>query len=166
MKTFMTLLAGLLLGAAAVTIAVGAGAHQFMIQETESPLGFNETVDAISMTVTGKGWQLPKVYRLDQTMEKHGYKVNPVAVLELCHPDHAYKILKNDDSLSVTPFMPCRISVYARDDGKVIVARMNSGLMSKLFHRDVSQVMAAATGEVEGIITASISTPPNLALAE
>lgn len=166
MKTILTLIAGVVVGAAAVVVAVGSGAQQFMIQETRSPLGFEQTVDAISSTVTGKGWKLPKVYRLDKTMKKHGYDVSPVAVLELCHADHAYKILSKDASLKVTPFMPCRISVYQRETGEVVIARMNSGLMSQLFHQDVAEVMAAATGEVEGIITAAIATPPTLALAD
>lgn len=166
MKTILSVIAGFVLGAMTIAVAVGAGANQFMIQETKSPLSFHDTVDAISTTVSGKGWKLPQIYRLDKTMEKHGFQVNPVAVLELCHPDHAYKILKNDESLMVTPFMPCRISVYQRANGDVIIARMNSGLMSNLFHRDVASVMATATGEVEGIITAAITTPPNLAAAE
>ena len=166
MKTILTLIAGIVVGAAAVVVVIGSGAQQFMIEETNSPLGFEETVDAISATVKGKGWKLPKIYRLDNSMKKEGYTIPPVAVLELCHADHAYKILSKDASRIVTPFMPCRISVYQRDNGEVVVARMNSGLMSKLFHQDIAQVMAAATGEVEGIITAAIQTPPNLAAVD
>jgi uncharacterized protein (DUF302 family) len=166
MKTVLTLIAGIVLGAAAIVVTMGAGAQRFMIEETKSPLAFEDTVNAISTTVTGKGWKLPKVYRLDKTMKKHGYDVAPVAVLELCHADHAYKILSKDASLKVTPFMPCRISVYQRENGEVVIARMNSGLMSKLFHRDIANVMADATGEVEGIITAAIATPPTLAAAD
>jgi uncharacterized protein (DUF302 family) len=165
MKTVLTLVAGIVLGASAVTLAVGAGAQQFMIQESKSPLGFDDTVSAISTAVTGKGWNLPKVYRLDETMKKHGYTVAPVAVLELCHADHAYKILAKDSSRMVTPFMPCRISVYQRENGDVVIARMNSGLMSRLFHREIAEVMSAATGEVEGIIAAAVSTPPTVAAA-
>jgi uncharacterized protein (DUF302 family) len=61
--------------------------------------------------------------------------------------------------------MPCRISVYQRENGDVVIARMNSGLMSRLFHREIAEVMSAATGEVEGIIAAAVSTPPTVAAA-
>jgi uncharacterized protein (DUF302 family) len=165
MKTIIAAIAGFVLGAVALAAAAGLTANQFMIQETKSPLAFEATVDSISTTVKGKGWKLPKVYRLDKTMADHGYKVNPVAVLELCQADHAYNILKDDKSLSVTPFMPCRISVYQRDNGDVIVARMNSGLMANLFNQNVAKVMALATGQVEGIIAAAIETPPSIASA-
>jgi uncharacterized protein (DUF302 family) len=165
MKTALTAVTSFVLGAVMFAVVAGMSANQFMIQETVSPLSFDETVASVKTTVTGKGWKLPKIYRLDKTMEKHGFKVNPVAVLELCHPEHAYKILSRDDSLLVTPFMPCRISVYQRDNGDVIIARMNSGLMSNLFNQNVAEVMATATGQVEGIITAALETGPKVAMA-
>jgi uncharacterized protein (DUF302 family) len=166
MKTAITAIASFVLGAVTFAIAAGLSANQFMIQETVSPLNFEDTVESVKTTVTGKGWKLPKIYRLDKTMEKHGFKVNPVAVLALCHPEHAYKILSRDDSLMVTPFMPCRISVYERDNGEVVIARMNSGVMSNLFQRHVAEVMATATGQVEGIITAAIAGGPAVAKAD
>lgn len=155
MKTILTALFSFLLGAVVLAAVAGVTANQFMIQQTPSPLAFEDTVEAIKHRVTEKGWKLPKIYRLDQTMEKHGYQVNPVAVLELCHPEHAYKILSNDDSLMVTPFMPCRISVFQRDNGEVIIARMNSGVMSNLFNRDIASVMGVATQQLEGIIASA-----------
>jgi uncharacterized protein (DUF302 family) len=163
MKTAIIAISSFVLGAVLLAVVAGVGANQFMIQQTPSPMAFEDTVKSIEQTVVEKGWKLPKVYRLDKTMEKHGYKVNKVAVLELCHPEHAYKILRNDDSLMVTPFMPCRISVYQRDDGQVIVARMNSGLMSNLFDRKIASVMGLATSQVEGIIAAA--TMPDQAVA-
>jgi uncharacterized protein (DUF302 family) len=163
MKTALTALSGFVLGALFFAVVAGLSANQFMIQETLSPLSFEDTVSSIKTTVTGKGWKLPKIYRLDETMKKHGFDVNPVAVLELCHAEHAYKILSNESSLLVTPFMPCRISVYQRDNGEVVIARMNSGLMSNLFNRDIATVMATATGQVEGIITAAIDLGPSVA---
>ena len=166
MKTAITAIASFVLGAVTLALAAGLSANQFMIQETLSPLSFDDTVESVKTTVTGKGWQLPKIYRLDKSLEKHGFRVNPVAVLELCHPEHAYKILSREDSLLVTPFMPCRISVYERDNGEVVIARMNSGLMSNLFHRNVAEVMATATSQVEGIITAAISGGPAIAKAD
>jgi len=158
MRTTVVAVVSFVLGAAVFAVVAGMSANQFMIQETVSNMPFDETVESVKTTVSGKGWKLPKIYRLDKTMEKHGYEVNPVAVLELCHPEHAYKILSRDDSLLVTPFMPCRISVYERDNGDVVIARMNSGLMSNLFNQHVAGVMATATGQVEGIITAALDS--------
>ncbi len=117
-KTILAAVSGFVVGAVAIGATAALTADQVMIQQTPSPLGFEQTVTAIEHAVKDRGWKLPKVYRRDKTMEKHGYTVNKVAVMELCHPEHAYKILRNDDSLMVTPFMPCRLSVYQRDDGE------------------------------------------------
>ena len=160
-KIILASVAGFVAGAVAIGTVAAYTADGFMVQQTKSPLGFEQTVSAIEHAVQDKGWKLPKIYRLDKTMEKHGYEVNKVAVLELCHPEHAYKILKNDDSLMVTPFMPCRISVYQRDDGEIVVARMNSGLMSKLFNTNIAQVMGLATQQVEDIIVAATTLSPS-----
>lgn len=166
MKLALTAVTGFILGAVTFAVTVGMTANQFMIEETVSPLSFDETVQSVKTTVSGKGWKMPTIHRLDKTMKKHGFDVNPVAVLELCHAEHAYKILSRDDSLLVTPFMPCRISVYQRDNGDVVVARMNSGLMSNLFNQNVAQVMATATGQVEGIISAALDAKPVVAMIE
>jgi len=156
-------LAGLIIGAVAVVIVIGSGANRFMIQQTVSPMDFDTTVAALETAVQEKGWEMPKVYRLDKTMEKHGHTVMPVAVMELCHPEHAAKILKDNDSRMVTPFMPCRISIYEQDNGDTVIARMNSGLMSNLFHQNVAEVMGVATQEVENIIEAALESDPSVA---
>jgi uncharacterized protein (DUF302 family) len=48
--------------------------------------------------------------------------------------------------------MPCRIVVYQREDGKVVISRMNTALVSRLFRGEVSNVMALATRETQAII--------------
>jgi hypothetical protein len=45
--------------------------------------------------------------------------------------------------------MPCRDAVYENEAGDVVIARMNSGLMSKFFGGLVAEVMADAAGENE-----------------
>lgn len=50
--------------------------------------------------------------------------------------------------------MPCRLSVYETSDGKVIISRMNTGLVSKVFGGLVTEVMAQASAENEQILSA------------
>jgi len=87
--------------------------------------------------------------------------VLPVAVIELCHPDHAVKILKEDDARMVSSFMPCRVSVYEKRDGSVIISRMNSSLMSRIFPDLISTVMADATQDVEEILNKATTRIPS-----
>ncbi len=148
------LLGGIVLTIVAVVLMASQSAYQFMVQESLSNSDFDKTVAAIQETVIAKGWQVPKVYRLDETMAKHGHPdVLPVAVIELCQPEHAYKLLKGDETRLVTSFMPCRISIYETSKGEVIISRMNSGLLSQIFPSKISETMGVATQEVEVILT-------------
>jgi uncharacterized protein (DUF302 family) len=53
--------------------------------------------------------------------------------------------------------MPCRIAVYQKADGSVVVSRMNTGLMSKIFGGLVTEVMAQASADSERIITSVLA---------
>lgn len=86
-------------------------------------------------------------------MAKFGKEVNKVQVFELCHPDHAYKILSRDAERKVTSFMPCRVAIYEHSDKKVYVSRMNSGLMGKMMGGIIADVMTDASTESEAIIS-------------
>jgi uncharacterized protein (DUF302 family) len=48
--------------------------------------------------------------------------------------------------------MPCRISVYEKEDGSVWISRMNSGLLSKPMSPVIRKTMSAAAADVEEII--------------
>ena len=96
-------------------------------------------------------------HELHKAVAKSGFDVKPVTVIELCQPKHAGKILKRDENRKVTSLMPCRVSVYETSDGNVVVSRMNSGLVSKLFGGEIAEVMTDASEETEEILSKTIS---------
>jgi uncharacterized protein (DUF302 family) len=155
------LIVGFALGALVVWWPSGLGIHTFMVVEDKSSMNYEDTVQAIIDATLAKGWKVPTVHRLDKTMKKFGHDVLPTAVIELCHPAHAAKILKEDDARMVSSFMPCRVSIYQKRDGTVIVSRMNSSLMSNIFPDLISRVMADATSEVEEILKTAQANPPS-----
>lgn len=159
-KPLVMLVFGFVLGALVVWWPNGLGIHTFMVVETKSSMDYENTLKAIMQATKDKGWKIPTIHRLDESMAKFGHTVPPTAVIELCHPTHAVKILKEDDARMVSSFMPCRVSVYERSDGSVIISRMNSSLMSNIFPDLISEVMADATSEVEDIINAALANPP------
>ena len=158
-KPWIMLLVGFVLGALVVWWPSGLGIHTFMVVEDTSSKNYEDTLQSILGATKAKGWKVPTVHRLDKTMKKFGHDVLPTAVIELCHPTHAAKILKEDEARMVSSFMPCRVSIYEKRDGTVIVSRMNSSLMSNIFPDLISQVMADATGEVEEILEAAQANP-------
>lgn len=73
-------------------------------------------------------------------------------MVELCKPEYAATLLSDDATRLVSSFMPCRISIYERGDGSVVISRMNTSLVSRLFRGRVAEVMAVATEETQTLI--------------
>jgi uncharacterized protein (DUF302 family) len=124
-----------------------------MFLESESPFDFEETLQRITKAVEVKGWKMPALHNLQQTLRNFGKEVLPVSVFEICHPKHSGRILEKDNERSVSSLMPCRISVFMRSDGKTYISRLNSGVMAAGFGGLIAEVMADATKDVEDIIS-------------
>lgn len=123
-----------------------------MFREDSYQKDFDTTVAELEKVVINKGWKIPHVHDLQATMLKFGKDVRSVKVFEICHPDHSYEILSRNEEKIVSSMMPCRISVYEKEDGSVWISRMNSGLMSKPMSPVVRKTMSAAAADVEEII--------------
>jgi uncharacterized protein (DUF302 family) len=150
-----SVLTGVVAFFAGIIITLGLGftmAPSMMLVEDESKYGFEESVERFEAAVKEAGWKLPAVHDLQATMEKHGKDVKAVKVFELCHPDHAGKILEKDDERVVTSMMPCRVAIYEKSDGKVYVSRMNSSLMASTMGKVIKDVMSEAAAENEKML--------------
>jgi len=125
------------------------GVKQEMIFEKVSPYGMEETVKVITENAKSEKWVV-SVKELDKSLEKSGgIKVLPVTLIELCHPDYAGKMLKDDNSRYISVMMPCTISVYEKSDGKTYVSFVNAGLVGNMFGGTVSEVMGGDVAEAQ-----------------
>ena len=156
-RNYIYLFLGFLLGIMVLGVGGYLGMQRLMVVETESPSSFDDTIQAITEAANDSGWKVPKVYRLCKSLEKEGNKIRPVAVIELCKPEYASELLSSDDTRLVSSFMPCRISVYETADGKVVVSRMNTGLVSRMFQGKIAEVMAIATQETQTILNQALA---------
>ena len=153
-NTILGAVGGLVVGVLITLFTMFQMAPGMMILEDESKYGFEESVTKFEESVKKHGWKMPAVHDLQKTMAKFGYDVKSVKVFELCHPDHAKKILEADNERIVSSMMPCRVAIYEKKDGKTYVSRMNSGLMAKTMSDLVDEVMADASSENEEILKA------------
>ena len=153
-KTLITAVIAAVLGAALMLAILFQSAAGIMLMEDEARYDFDATVEAFRQTTLDKGWKIPTVHDLQETMNSFGKDVEKVKVFELCHPEHAYLILKQDQERVVSALMPCRIAIYQKRDGKVYVSRLNSGLMGKMMKGVVPEVMGVAARETEEILQA------------
>jgi uncharacterized protein (DUF302 family) len=152
MKSIVVGVAAFVAGIVLTGLVMYASAEKMMLMEDKSPYGFDEAVEKFTAATEEAGWKIPMVHDLQATMENFGKEVNRVMVFELCHPDHAYRILSQNDERIVSSLMPCRVAIYEKNDGSVYVSRMNSGLMGKMMSGVVPEVMGVAARESEAIV--------------
>ncbi len=124
-----------------------------LIEDVSKYDDFDKTVEVFEQSVKDHGWKIPATHDLQKSMAKFGKEpIKAVKVFELCHPNHAYKILAKDNERIVSSLMPCRVAIYERSDGKVYISRMNSGLMASMMDGIIPEVMDDAAKENEVIL--------------
>lgn len=123
-----------------------------MFFENKSRYGFDETVEHLSEISIERGWKVIQILDLQETMRKNGKEVLPVKVMELCKPDYAYRLLSDDPLRIYANMMPCRISVYLKDDGQTYVSRMNAAAFAAQLGGVMQEVMSDAFTDAEGFI--------------
>ena len=149
----MGFVAGLVAGLVLAAAGIRFGMPRMMIRARRSRFGVDETVERIVEAAGREGWQVPKVYELHESLEKHGHPLGrKVRIVSLCKPPYAQAVLGREAFRRLSGIMPCRISVYEADDGTVWVAQMNTGLMGRMFGRFVGAVMGRVSEEEHRIL--------------
>lgn len=153
MKNISLIIIGILLGAIAVLLIKPKAPGSEYFTEKESKYSFEETVAQLEATVAEtSGWKILHTYDLQKSMEKNGYKVLQAKVFSLCNPEYASKILFSNQERVVSSMMPCRVSVYVKQNGKTYVSTMNSADMAARIGGLVEEVMSKADADVARII--------------
>jgi uncharacterized protein (DUF302 family) len=118
-----------------------------MIIEQVSPYNVPTTVAKLIEAAAQKEWQNPAVHNLQQSLAKSGKVVLPVQVVEICKPAYSGLMLEKNDERIVSVMMPCRISVYEKEDGKSYVALLDMMAMSAGLPPTVVEAIRGANDE-------------------
>ena len=153
MKNAVGITFGFVLGAIVTGFVGWTMMPGMMLHENLSPYGIDETVNKIKENATSKGWVVPSVKPLHKSVLKHGGgELRPIMLVNLCQPNHAFNILREDRSKKISVFMPCTISVYQKSDGKTYVGTMNAGLLGEMFGGTVAEVMGEVAVDQQSFI--------------
>jgi uncharacterized protein (DUF302 family) len=129
-----------------------------MIIEQLSPYDFDKTVELLTQAAAQKEWQMPAIHDLQNSLAKSGKAVKPVKVIEICKPKFSGQMLEKNDERIVSVMMPCRISVYLKDDGRTYVALINGSALVGEMPENVKNVMTEASDEVFKIVESVIGS--------
>lgn len=122
------------------------------IAEHQSRYSFDKTVEKLLAEASRREWSNPAVHDLQQSLARSGKSVNPVKVIEICKPAYSGKMLELNHERLISVMMPCRISVYVKDDGKTYVALVDGAEMSAGQPKNIASVMKAASDETFEIV--------------
>lgn len=123
-----------------------------MFIESKSRYNFEETVSILTAAIERSDWRMIHVHNLQQLMHNNGRDVLPVKVMEVCAPSFAYKLLSSDDERMYSNMMPCRISIYNKENGNTYVSRMDIERLASTLGGVVQEVMQEAFKGAEGFI--------------
>jgi len=123
-----------------------------IIIEHVSPFDVDSTVQKLVAAAALKEWQNPAIHNLQQSLAKAGKEVRPVQVIEICKPEYSGKMLEKSDERIVSVMMPCRISVYQKEDGKTYVALLNMASMTSGMSATAVEAIKGATDESFDIV--------------
>jgi len=125
--------------------------NQFIIEQL-SPYDVAQTVEKLVAAAIEKEWQNPAVHNLQQSLAKSGKEIKPVQVIEICKPQYSGLMLEKNDERIVSVMMPCRISVYEKEDGKAYIALMNTAAMAAGMPASIADAMQGAADETFEIV--------------
>ena len=152
---------GFLAGVIVVAVAGWLMMPSLMFKERVSPFGVEETIARIQQNIqkAGNGWALSGLRNPARAVQSDGGNVLPVMMIEACSTKYSKPILKEDTVRFLSILMPCKISVYKKNDGKVYIGTMNAGLMGKMFGPLVGEVMGHVAEDQKVFLQFDPNTP-------
>jgi len=120
--------------------------------ESLSRYDFDQTMEKLSEIILKGGWNISVILDLQAALNKSDIAVLPVKVMEVCNPKLASRILQDSDTRVYSSMLPCKISVYTKDDEKTYLSILNSGAFASQIGGVVENVMTEAFSQVEKFI--------------
>lgn len=155
------ILGGVVAGLVIAGVAGWNMAAGLMFNEYESPFGMEETVARVqhNIVATGNGWALSGIRNPAKAVQGDGGNVLPVMMVEACSTKYSGPILKEDSVRYLSILMPCKVTVYKKNDGKVYIATMNAGLIGKMFGPLVGDIMGQVAQDQKKFLVMDPSLP-------
>lgn len=124
-----------------------------MFIENQSKYDFDETIEKLEILFKEGKWGVKANHNLKEMLSEKGFEVPETKVMEVCKPPFANRMLSKNDLRIYSNMMPCRLSVYKKDDGKTYVSRMNNEMFGQMIGGEVEEIIGDAFHEVEEIIS-------------
>lgn len=155
-----TLLLALAFAAAAspANAETAAPSSRAIVVEDISRADFAATVSALKTQLIADGWTLLVEIDLGARIAKKGTQLpGGLVILEMASGGNTIPLLKNEATRYVAGLMPCSISVYGMNDGRVVVSRVNAAAMAGMMDPKVGEVLKLSASRLDASIAAALA---------
>ncbi|WP_025270219.1 DUF302 domain-containing protein [Hippea sp. KM1] len=146
MLNFKGFVGGAVVGASSLGLAGLKLFQTKMVKEIESPKSFEETCRAIERVIpefADEGWGFPfdkwNFYKVFESRNIEVEGIRNIMVYFICNAGLAATVINENNAMM--GIMPCSWAVNEKDNGKAYIAKMNIGLMSKMFTGKIKEMM-------------------------
>jgi uncharacterized protein (DUF302 family) len=133
----------------AVFMLSSCSMSKMMFLEDESKYEFNKTVEELKSIMEKNGWDVTRKTDMKEHYAQYGFETRNMVTFEICKPEGAVAILNEDDFTRMLPFMPMRVAVYTKSDGKTYISRFKLKMMGKCNSDVVKEVMIGGSIDLE-----------------
>lgn len=117
-----------------------------IVVENVSQRDFVSTLDSLKKQLEADGWNIVAEINLGARLAKKNVAIpGGLVILELTSGKNALPLLKDETTRYVAALMPCSVAIYGMSDGRVMISRMNAGLMAGMMEPKVAEVMKSAS---------------------
>ncbi len=146
MSKTLSFLGGVLTGVGGLGLAGMKLFQSKMVIEIESPKSFEETCESIERVIpefSDEGWGFPfEKWNFYNVFEKGNIDVPDIKKLMvyfICNAKLSAKVINTNNAMA--GIMPCSWAVMEKTNGKTYIAKMNIGLMAKIFTGTIKETM-------------------------
>ncbi len=133
----------------AVFILSGCSMSKMMFLEDESKYEFNKTAVELKLVLEKNGWQVTEKRDMKEHYAQFGFETRDIVTFEICKPKGAVDILNEDKYTRMVPFMPMRVAIYKKSNGKIYISRLKLKMMGKMNKGVVKKVMKVGAIDLE-----------------
>lgn len=127
------------------------------VSPAKGQAAFVNAIKIFKEEVAAAGWSLLNTDNVAGILSERGFTVHPVMVFSVCSGKYSSKLLANDATRFVASMIPCRVAIYMKSDGTVVISRMNSVGMAQMIGGEAGSVIQQSGSDMEGIIAKTMS---------
>ncbi|TSA22111.1 MAG: DUF302 domain-containing protein, partial [Betaproteobacteria bacterium] len=129
-----------------------------IVVEDVSRADFATTLKGLQEQLTKDGWNIVAEINLGERLAKKGVQIpGGLVILELTSGKYTVPLLKKDETRYVSALMPCSVSVYGMSDGRVIISRINAGMMAGMLEPQLADAMKKAAAQLDESIARALA---------